>query len=98
VGVPMIRDLKGTIEREGAAMGFFVTLTEPTRPMREEAISAGFFNQEVWGTEYPKIQILTIEGLLDKRERPVYPDRAMGRATFKKAAVEDGGGEQGRLL
>jgi DNA modification methylase len=98
VGVPMIRDLKGTIEREGAAMGFFVTLTEPTRPMKEEAISAGFFNQEVWGTEYPKIQILTIEGLLDKRERPLYPDRSMGRATFKKAGVEDGGGEQGKLL
>jgi len=26
----------------------------------------------------------------DKRKRPLYPDRAMGRATFKKAAVEDG--------
>jgi hypothetical protein len=38
------------------------------------------------------------EGVPGKRERPLYPDRAMGRATFKKAAVEDGGGEQGRLL
>jgi len=40
----------------------------------------------------------TEEGLPGKRERPLYPDRAMGRATFKKAAVEDGGGEQGKLL
>jgi len=35
------------------------------------------------------------DGLLDKRERPLYPDRAMGRATFKKAAVEDGVGRRG---
>jgi len=26
----MIRDLKGTIEREGAEIGLFITLAEPT--------------------------------------------------------------------
>ena len=86
------------VERERAAMGFFVTLVEPTRPMREEATAAGFYNADAWGTEYPKLQILTIEGLMDGRERPRFPDLTMGRSTFKRAAVEDVSGEQGKLL
>jgi site-specific DNA-methyltransferase (adenine-specific) len=97
VNVSMIRDLKGTVEREKAAMGFFVTLQEPTRPMREEAAAAGFYNPEIWNTEYPRLQILTIEGLMTDHERPRYPDIREG-ATFKRAAVEDVSGEQGKLL
>jgi len=50
------------------------------------------------GYKYFALTELGAEGLPGKRERPLYPDRAMGSATFKKAAVEDGGGEQGRLL
>ena len=49
---------------------------------------------------------LGAEGLMSGDERPRFPDpfdklRAsltLGRSTFKRAAVEDGGGEQGRLL
>ncbi len=33
VGVSQIRDLKGAMEREGAAIGVFITLQEPPRPM-----------------------------------------------------------------
>jgi len=98
VGVAMVKDLIATVEREKAAMGFFVTLTEPTRPMKEEAVSTGFYDQDKWGTEYPKLQILTIEGLMSQTERPRYPDLTMGRSTFKRAAVEDISGEQGRLI
>ncbi len=98
VGVAMVKDLIATVEREKAAMGFFVTLTEPTRPMKEEAVSTGFYDQDKWGTEYPKLQILTIEGLMSQTERPRYPDLTLGRSTFKRAAVEDMGAEQGKLL
>jgi site-specific DNA-methyltransferase (adenine-specific) len=38
-----IRDLKGTMEREGAALGIFLTLNDPTREMEKEAASAGFY-------------------------------------------------------
>ena len=38
-----IRDLKGTVEREGAALGIFLTLNNPTREMEKEAASAGFY-------------------------------------------------------
>ncbi len=59
-----IRDLRGTVERESAAMGVFVTLEEPTKPMRDEATSAGFYHSPGWGQSYPKVQILTVNELL----------------------------------
>jgi hypothetical protein len=41
VGVNHVRDLKGVIEREKAAMGALITLREPTKPMLAEADAAG---------------------------------------------------------
>lgn len=60
-----IRDLRGVVEREGAAIGVFITLEEPTRDMTTEAVSAGFYESPGWSSSYPKIQILTIEQLLN---------------------------------
>ncbi len=66
--------------------------------MKEEAIGLGDYNSEAYGLEYQKLQKLTIEGLMSGVERPRFPDLTLWRSTFKRAAVEDGGGEQGRLL
>jgi DNA modification methylase len=57
VGVQMLRDLRGVIEREKAKLGIFLTLAEPTKPMRAEAAAAGMADLE--GVICPKIQILT---------------------------------------
>jgi site-specific DNA-methyltransferase (adenine-specific) len=84
VGASMIRDLKGTVEREKAAIGLFVTLTPPTRPMIVEANNAGHYESPHHGA-FPRIQILTIQGLLDGTERPRWPDLSYGEQTFKKA-------------
>ena len=65
VGSRDIRDLRGTVEREDAAIGVFVTLEEPTGPMEREAVSAGFFEPESWTGRFPRLQILTVEQLLD---------------------------------
>lgn len=43
VSVPMVRDLKGVLDREKAPIGVFLTLEPPTRPMEKEAASAGFY-------------------------------------------------------
>ncbi len=59
-----IRDLVGTVEREKAAMGIFITLKPPSKPMQKEAVTAGFYESTLWGGHYAKIQILTIEELL----------------------------------
>ena len=59
-----IRDLVGTVNREKAAIGVFITLGPPTRDMIREAASAGFYRSAGWGKDHAKIQILTIEELL----------------------------------
>ena len=86
VNVSQIRDLKGTIEREKAAIGIFVTLNEPTEPMVKEAVTAGFYESPKG--QVPKIQILSIEKLLNSQERPEYYDISSGSHNFKKAKKE----------
>lgn len=87
VSVAMVRDLVGVVEREGAEMWLFITLAEPTRPMREEAVGTGYYESPI-GKSFPKVQLLTIARLLNKTEEAVYPDLERGGLTFKKAKVE----------
>lgn len=58
-----VRDLRGVVERERAAFGVFLTLQQPTQPMRKEAAAADFYESDD-GRYYPRLQILTIEELL----------------------------------
>ena len=61
-----IRDLKGTVERERAAIGVFITLEKPTQAMQKEALLGGYYESPGrQDTRYRKIQILTIGDLLD---------------------------------
>ncbi len=59
-----IRELRGVIDRENAEIGALLTFKKPTAPMKAEAADAGFY-QSRWGTRHPRLQILTIEELLD---------------------------------
>ncbi|MEO6024478.1 MAG: DNA methyltransferase [Burkholderiales bacterium] len=96
-----IATLKGDIDREKAAVGLFVTLTAPTREMVKEAAAAGHYElpHEFGGrSDFPKVQILTIEGLLNGNERPQFPDLSRGDQTFKKAKKETKGGKQETLF
>ncbi|HEY1561274.1 MAG TPA: DNA methyltransferase [Caulobacteraceae bacterium] len=85
VGVPMIRDLKGVLERERAPIGVFLTLPPSTRPMETEAASAGFY--ELGGRRYPRLQIITIEQAL-AGTKPAIPHVDMG-AAFRRASREE---------
>ncbi len=76
-----VRDLRGTVEREGAAIGVFITLEAPSRDMTTEAASAGFYRSVGWGRDYPKIQVLTIGELLHGTEVKMPP----AHGTFKQA-------------
>jgi len=95
VGVSMIRDLKGVMERERAALGVFLTLTPPTRPMLAEAAAAGL-HEEPGFAPVPRLQIVTIEDAMRLRERAVHLP-ARRDDTFKPAARETRGGRQGAL-
>ena len=88
VSAPLIRDLKGTVEREKAALGLFITLEEPTSAMRTEAVSAGFYHSAVWQKDFPKIQIRTIGELLDGKVFEVPPHPSMYQAAERVQRTE----------
>ncbi|MBI4191293.1 MAG: restriction endonuclease [Betaproteobacteria bacterium] len=97
VGAAMVRDLKGVLSREKAAIGLFVTLASPTKEMVKEAAAAGMYESPHHGA-FPKLQILTIEGLLSGKQRAQYPDMAYGAQTFKHAKKEEGVQQQKGLF
>jgi site-specific DNA-methyltransferase (adenine-specific) len=76
-----IRDLKGALEREKAALGLFITLEPPSADMETEAAAAGFYESPGWQRKYRRIQILTIEALLHGSQVNMPPTAQ----TFKQA-------------
>jgi hypothetical protein len=88
VTVSQLRDLKGVVEREKAQIGVLISMQEPTKQMRTEAASSGFY-KSLWGN-HPKIQALTIQEILNGK--PIdYPRHEGTDLTFKKAKrVESG--------
>ena len=92
----MIRDLRGVIEREGAQIGVFLTLTPPTRPMLTEAAGAGQYTVPGLTGSVPRIQIVTIEEAMKLRDRAVRLP-ALRQDSFKKAGREADTTAQGAL-
>ena len=93
VGREIVASLRGTIEREKAAIGVLITLEPPTRDMTTEAVSAGFY-KPAWWEPCPRIQILTVEQLLHGAQVKMPP----AHGTFKQAQkVKPDEGTQGAL-
>ena len=89
-----VRDLRGVVERDKAAIGVLISMEDSTKPMQTEAVTAGFYESKTWGKQYPKVQLLTIAELLAGKKIDMPPIRQVG-ATFKKAVRHKGpGGEQ----
>jgi site-specific DNA-methyltransferase (adenine-specific) len=86
VGPAMVKDLIATLARDKADIGLFITLTAPTKAMQTEAAAAGFYD-DIKGRRFPRIQLLTIEGLLNKTQRPEHPDHQPDTG-YKKAKSE----------
>ena len=65
-----VAPLLGGVNNRKAASGILLILEKPTQPMRDEAADAGGYESKLWhDQDYPKVQILTIEGLLNNTER-----------------------------
>ena len=60
------------IERENVDIGIFLTLEEPTRQMMEEAAMMGFYHSPL-GKNYPRLQILTINDVLNGKSPEIPP-------------------------
>jgi site-specific DNA-methyltransferase (adenine-specific) len=90
-----VRDLRGVIERESAEIGVLISMEPPTKPMRAEAASAGFYKSP-YGTSHPRLQLLTIDELLHGKSID-YPAPRQTNVTITRAkrSVKD---EENRRL
>jgi DNA modification methylase len=94
-GVKDVRDLRGVLDREKAAIGILISLQPATGPMETEAASAGFYEHKTNKQKYPRLQLRTVKELMEGKglERP--STVAATDETFRKApqAGARGGGQ-----
>lgn len=84
IGPAMVRELQGTVSREGAEIGVLITAEKPTRAMITDAAAAGFHEQGLH--RYPKIQIISFEDIFNNNGincPPLYTTATLGDATRK---------------
>jgi DNA modification methylase len=84
-GVKDVRDLRGVLDREKAAIGILISLQPATGPMETEAASAGFYEHKMNKQKFPRLQLRTVKELMEGKgiERP--STVAATDETFKKA-------------
>lgn len=92
--VDMIRDLRGVMEHEKSRLGVLITLRKPTAPMIKAAASASFFKTPFG--EFPRIQIATVEQLLEGKTLKLPPQERGGG--YRQAAREGTEADQDRLF
>ncbi|MEP7098158.1 MAG: DNA methyltransferase [Dokdonella sp.] len=77
-----VRDLRGVLEREKADIAVLLSFETPTKLMRQEAASAGFYDSP-WG-KHARMQLVTVAELLDGKTLD-YPRTAGIDQTYKTA-------------
>jgi DNA modification methylase len=85
-----VAKLLGDVNNQKCVAGILITLEKPTKPMREEAADAGRYESKLWhDKDYPKIQILTVEGLLSGQERVETPPQTNPFAKAQREAKRE---------
>jgi hypothetical protein len=79
-----VRDIRGVMDREKAEISVLISLEEPTKQMRTEAATAGFY-ESPYGKRYPRLQLLTVGELLSGRDIDYPPSSHKQDVTFKQA-------------
>ena len=77
-GVAQVRDFRGVLEREQVAMGLLLALGKPSAATVREAAAAGRYHAARYNEDWPRLQLLTIEGLLSGQEHPLYKNISPG--------------------
>ena len=83
----IMHELRGVIDREGAVIGLLITMERPTSHMLEEAATGGFYESKAWGKKYPRLQMLTIEEIMNGKGISM-PPISQVNATFLRAKKE----------
>lgn len=84
----VIATLNSDRQREGAEIGILITLDEPTKNMKQEAVAAGQYRSALMNRSIDRIQIVTVEEILAGKRL----DLPMSVEVLKqaRAAVRDG--------
>jgi len=93
-----VRDIRGVIDREKATLGALISIDEPTKAMRAEAASCGFYTSLFDQQKYPKLQLLTVAQLLDGTARFEFPSSRQINVTLKRAPKAQPKEDQGQLF
>lgn len=88
----VIRDLFGTVERDGAVMGCLITLY-PMDNLVKEAKKYGLYTNKMMTKEFSKIQVVCVQDIIDgeRMELPV------AVATVKSAKKKENTGKQQKM-
>ncbi len=90
VGIAIVRDLRGVLERDEAEMAGLIVMDEPGPTKRKnfgrEMASAG--DLEVFGVRYPRMQLLTVDEILEGKR--FHTPSAVGRAIGQEALALSG--------
>jgi len=68
-----IAQMRGEMAREGAQLGVFLTLEEPSGPMKVEAASAGTYELQLMKKHLPVITIATVQDMIENSARLELP-------------------------
>lgn len=83
VDVKKLREFIHVVDKQKAAIGIYVCFGDTiTKEMVKEAKSSGYYDEATWGQNYSKIQLCSVEELL-QHQLPKYPVSRKG--TFKTA-------------
>jgi len=97
VGSPGVQQLRGAMTGTNAALGFYVTLEAPTKNMKAEALSAGFYKAATGvGRQVPAMQIRTVAELLSGQGFE-FPVTVGSNVSFKSASAIAAASGQGGL-
>lgn len=87
-----IAKLRGDMEKSGAALGVFITLEQPTKPMIETAKAAGIYTHTLMQRDYDRIQIVTVQDIIEGGKRLNMPMSHEVLKQAEKAAIDNQGG------
>ncbi len=84
INVSTLRSFAKTVQQQKGSMGILVCFKEQiTKGMLGEAKGEGYFREDLFGNRFDKIQIISVEDLLDGK-MPLLP-RSTETGPFKKA-------------
>lgn len=84
----VIRDLNGTIEREGASIGFLITLY-PMENLVKESKKYGLYFNKLNGRSYPKIEVISVADILQGKTMKLMTSLDVLKKAEQKMKVQD---------